>query len=152
FIRAKNRRFFLAEYPVLPVVAVGGVLIQDKRILLVKRGQAPSKGLWTIPGGKVELGENLKQAVVREMREEIGLQVRAGELVTHFEFIEADEQNRVRYHYVIMDFWVQRIQGTLRPGDDVQEAAWFGLQDLVPALVTKGTIDLARSLLLGYSP
>jgi ADP-ribose pyrophosphatase len=137
----------LAEYPVSPVVAVGGVLIRDKRILLVQRGQAPSKGLWTIPGGKVELGENLRQALVREMLEETGLQVRVGKLVTHFEVIEPDDYGRIRYHYVIIDFQVQRIHGTLRPGDDVQEAAWFGMQDLSPALMTKGTIDLARSML-----
>ncbi|MDZ7758740.1 MAG: NUDIX hydrolase [Desulfovermiculus sp.] len=139
----------MAEYPVSPVVAVGGVLIQDKRILLVQRGQAPSKGLWTIPGGKVELGENLKQAVVREMLEETGLQVQVGNLVTHFEVIEPDEHGRILYHYVIIDFQVQRIHGTLRPGDDVQEVAWFGLQDLTPALMPTGTIDLARSVLEG---
>jgi ADP-ribose pyrophosphatase len=137
----------LAEYPVLPVVAVGGVLIQDKRILLVKRGQAPSKGLWTIPGGKVELGEHLRQAVVREMREETGLQVRVGELVSHFEVIEPDEQGRVRYHYVIMDFQVFIATGRLCHGGDALEAAWFGLQDIDPALMPIKTVELAESLL-----
>ena len=137
----------MAEYPISPVVAVGGVLIQDERILLVQRGQAPSKGMWTIPGGKVELGEGLKQALIREMYEETGLYVQVGDLVTHFEVIEPDEQGHIRFHFLIMDFWVVRISGSLRPGDDVLDTAWFGLQDLDPGLITPGTVHLARSLL-----
>ena len=137
----------MSEYPNAPILAVGGVVIQNHRILLVKRGQEPSKNLWTIPGGKVELGEGLRPAVVREMREETGLQVRIGELITHYEFIEADEQDRIRFHYVIMDFQVFIAFGRLCPGGDVFEAAWFSLQDIDEALMPHKTAELARSML-----
>ena len=137
----------MSEYPNAPILAVGGVVIQNHRILLVKRGQEPSKNLWTIPGGKVELGEGLRPAVVREMREETGLQVRIGELITHYEFIEADEQDRIRFHYVIMDFQVFIAFGRLCPGGDVFEAALFSLQDIDEALMPHKTAELARSML-----
>ncbi|MFO7802964.1 MAG: NUDIX hydrolase [Desulfovermiculus sp.] len=138
----------MSEYPHAPVVAVGGVVIQNKRILLVKRGQEPSKDLWTIPGGKVLLGEGLRQAVMREMREETNLQVRIGDLVTHYEFIEPDNQDRIRFHYLILNFQVFIATGRLCPGGDVLEAAWFGLQDMDSALIPGRTVELATSLLV----
>ncbi len=144
---AKKEESSLSEYPNVPIVAVGGVLVQNDRILLVKRGQAPSQGLWTIPGGRVELGEGLRQAIVREMGEETGLQVRVGDLVTHYEFIEPDAQERIRFHYVIMDYQVFIVSGKLCSGGDALEAAWFGAQDLDPAVVTRSTVELAMSLL-----
>jgi ADP-ribose pyrophosphatase len=145
--QTEYKEISLSEYPNVPIVAVGGVLIQHDRILLVKRGQAPSQGLWTIPGGRVELGEGLRQAVVREMREETSLQVRVGKLLTHFEYVEPDPQERIRFHYLIMDFQVFVASGRLCPGGDALEAAWFGLQDLDDSVMAQGTMEIARSVL-----
>ena len=90
-------------YPDAPRVAVGAVVIHRDKVLLVLRNQAPAKGLWAIPGGSVELGETLKTAAEREVLEETGLRVRAGEVVYTFDAIQCDPEGRVQYHYVIID-------------------------------------------------
>jgi ADP-ribose pyrophosphatase len=91
------------EYPDAPRVAVGAIVIHHQQVLLVLRGQPPSQGLWAIPGGSVELGETLQQAAEREIREETGLLIRAGEPVYIFDTVQRDDEGRVRFHYVIVD-------------------------------------------------
>ena len=109
-----------------PVVGVGAVVIYDGRILLVKRGREPGKGLWAVPGGKVHLGETLRGAVEREVREETGLRVDAGEVVWVGESI-GDHG-----HLVLIDFAATLIGGQLAADDDADEAAWVEL-DQAPA-------------------
>ncbi|MGD9905498.1 MAG: NUDIX hydrolase [Vicinamibacterales bacterium] len=118
------------EYPAVPVVGVGGVVIDAGRVLLVRRAHPPRQGEWSLPGGKVELGESLVAAVRRELREETGVEVRVGRLVECFDRIHRDPSGRVRYHFVIADYLCAVAGGTLRPGDDAAEAAWVGQGDL----------------------
>jgi mutator protein MutT len=107
------------EYPDRPIVGVGAVVIRDGQVLLVQRAQEPLSGKWTLPGGAVELGETLEEAVVRELREETGLEVRVLELVEAFERIARDESDRPRYHYVLLDYLCVPVSGDLLAGSDV---------------------------------
>jgi mutator protein MutT len=112
-----------------PVVGVGGVVVREGRALLVRRGKEPLYGRWTVPGGTVELGETLEEAVVREMEEETGLRVEPVELLTVFDRIER-EGERVAYHYVIVDYLCRWLAGEARAGSDALEVAWVSEQEL----------------------
>ena len=142
-------------YPDAPRVAVGAVVIHQEKVLLVLRGQAPAKGLWAIPGGSVELGETLQLAAEREVQEETGLQVRAGQVVYTFDGIQRDETGRVKYHYVIVDLLAEAMDPTqpLYPSDDVQDAGWFTLADIEhPSLpISETTRTLLRRLMNGQN-
>ena len=135
------------EHPQTPILAVGGVVREEGKVLLVKRANPPSQGQWAIPGGRVELGESLSQAVEREIFEETGLRVRCGELLTHLEVIDRDEQGQIRFHYLIHDFWAEWVSGTLQAGDDVLEAGWFSRKDLEQENVSATTRDLVLTIL-----
>lgn len=136
------------EYPDRPRVAIGGVVIKDDRVLLVRRGKAPAFGQWAIPGGSVELGETLKQAVEREIREETGIAVRAGEVCHLFETIRRDDHGRVRFHYVIIDLMAEHLSGEPVPASDVTEAAWMPFAELDNRSINASTVQLLRKL--GY--
>ncbi len=119
-------------YPDAPRVAVGAVVVDRGKVLLVLRGKAPAKDLWAIPGGSVNLGETLQAAAEREVLEETGLQIRAGEIIYAFEKIEQDDTGQIRFHYVILDLRAEVLEPAqpLRPADDVSDAGWFSLADL----------------------
>ncbi len=130
------------KYPAMPRVAVGGVVVHKGRVLLIRRAKAPSCGLWAIPGGAVELGETLRQAAERELLEETGLRTRATLVLKTFEIIDRDEEGRVRFHYVIVDFLAELADDNAVPrsGDDAGEARWFApeeLEDLPMAQATR---------------
>jgi ADP-ribose pyrophosphatase YjhB (NUDIX family) len=111
------------EYPLSPLVGVGAVIVQEGRVLLVQRGREPMKGRWTIPGGLIEVGESLHEAVARETREETGLEVEPVELVELLDRIHREE-GRVRYHYVIADYLCRVVGGTLAAADDAAAVRW----------------------------
>jgi ADP-ribose pyrophosphatase YjhB (NUDIX family) len=111
------------EYPLSPLVGVGAVIVQEGRVLLVQRGREPMRGRWTIPGGLIEIGESLLEAVVRETREETGLEVEPLELVELLDRIHREE-GRVRYHYVIADYLCRVTGGTLAAADDAAAVRW----------------------------
>ncbi len=111
------------EYPETPLVGVGGVVVNEGRVLLVRRGSEPLKGHWTLPGGLLELGEPVTEAVAREVREETGLTVEPMELVELIDRVHR-EGGRVRYHYVIADYLCRLTGGTLRAGSDADGARW----------------------------
>ena len=115
--------------PAAPVVGVGGVLVHEGRVLLIRRGKEPLYGRWVVPGGTVELGEPLDEALVRELREETGLEVEPLELITVFDRIERDG-GRVLYHYVIVDYLCRWISGEARAASDALEVAWAAPSEL----------------------
>jgi 8-oxo-dGTP diphosphatase len=113
------------EYPEAPIIGVGAVVIDRGRVLLVRRGQEPLKGEWSLPGGALELGETLQQGVVREVLEETGVTVVPAAIVEVLDRITQDEvSGRIRYHYVLVDFVCHLAGGTLRGGSDAEEARW----------------------------
>lgn len=118
------------EYPASPLVGVGAVVLQGDSILLVRRGREPMKGEWSLPGGRLELGETLEQGVVREVLEETGLVVTPLAHIETISRIVHDEDGRVRYHYVLIDFLCEVTGGSLASGDDAMEAAWVSVAEL----------------------
>lgn len=120
----------MREYPERPLVGVGVILVKDRQILLVRRGHEPNKGMWSIPGGLIKLGETAEEAAVREVKEETGLEVSIGAVAGIFNVIIRDGESKIKYHYVIIDYFGEVIGGRLRPGTDVTEARWFELDEL----------------------
>ena len=113
------------EYPEAPIVGVGAVVIDGTKVLLVRRGQEPLKGEWSLPGGALELGETLQQGVVREVLEETGLIVAPGGIIEILDRIVPDQASgRVRYHYVLIDFVCRVTGGALCCASDAEEVRW----------------------------
>jgi len=111
------------EFPAAPMMGVGAVVVDEGRVLLVRRGHEPLKGHWSLPGGLLELGEPLEAGVVREVREETGLQVEPVELIELLDRIHRDGE-RVRYHYVIADYLCRVAGGALKAASDAEEVRW----------------------------
>ena len=135
------------EYPKYAIVGVGAIVLDEDRILLVKRGSEPGKGLWSIPGGVVEAGESLRSAVLRELKEETGIEGTVEGLYDIFEVVIPDSEGRVQYHYVILDFLVKPLSRSITPGSDVDEARWIRLDEALSMNLTKTTRKLIKRLL-----
>ena len=115
--------------PARPTIAVGVLLLDQDRVLLIKRGRPPQAGRWTVPGGKVELGESLAQAGLRELSEETGLRCELGPIVEVLERVVRSGE-AIDFHYVIIDFLGSRPEGELRAGSDAEDARWVPVADL----------------------
>ncbi len=121
------------EYPDNPLIGVGAVIIQENRVLLIRRATPPLQGEWSLPGGVLECGESLREAVVREAREETGLVIETEDMLGVYERVIPGDEGRVRYHYVLIDFLCRAIGGDLKAGSDAAEVRWF-MRDELPAL------------------
>ena len=117
-------------YPDQPVVGIGAVIIKEGKIALIKRSNEPSKGKWTIPGGLVELGENLEAAVMRETKEETCLDIKNPSLIDVVDNVDLDEQGKIRYHYVIIDYLVHVRSGNIQAASDAAELLWVPLDEV----------------------
>jgi len=139
------------EYPSHPVVGVGAVIVDDGKVVLVKRRFEPLAGQWSLPGGRLELGEALEAAVAREVFEETGLEVEIGPVVEVFDRILLDPDRRVRYHYVLVDYLCRPIGGALAPGSDAADAALVDPADLRGYRLTpKATAVIERGLRMAH--
>ena len=125
------------EYPESPLVGVGAVIVERRtdqnHVLLIRRGTAPLQGEWSLPGGVLECGETLREAAAREASEETGLLVEAGEMLGVYERVIRSDDGRVRYHYVLIDFFCRPVGGKLKAGSDAAAVRWFTRAEL-PAL------------------
>ena len=139
------------QYPDRPIVGVGAVIVDGGRVVLIRRRYEPLKGRWSLPGGMVELGETLEAALAREMLEETGLVVDIGPVIEVFDRITRDEERRVRYHFVLVDYLCWPSSGELRAGSDVDAAIWvephrlgeYEVTDKASAVIERG-LTLAR--------
>jgi 8-oxo-dGTP diphosphatase len=128
------------RYPKRPLVGVGAIIFRRDRILMAQRGKQPLQGWWSLPGGALELGESLEDAVCREVLEETGLVVRPVQLFEVFERIMRDDAGASEYHYVLIDYVCRVTGGTLCPGDDVCSVEWVRRADLPKLQITEGTL------------
>jgi 8-oxo-dGTP diphosphatase len=133
-------------YPTRPIVGVGGVIVDGDQVVLIKRKYEPLAHRWSIPGGALEVGEPLEEGVARELLEETGLRVRVGPVIEVFDRILRDEDGRVKYHFVLVDYLCLPVGGALQAGDDVSEAEWAHFDALTPYdLTDKATQVLQRA-------
>ena len=137
------------QYPERPIVGVGAVIVDAGKVVLIRRRYEPLKGHWSLPGGTVEVGEALEAALKREMIEETGLVVEVGPVVEVFDRIMRDEQQRVRYHFVLIDYLCWPSGGALQAGSDVDAAIWADPATLSDyELTEKATSVIHRGLTL----
>jgi 8-oxo-dGTP diphosphatase len=132
------------DYPDRPFLGVGAVIVEANRVLLVRRINPPLQGEWSIPGGLVETGETTRDAVVREVLEETGLQVEVTALVEVFERILRDEQSRVEYHYVLLDYACRIVSGKAQASSDVDQVCWSKVDELELLCVAPETCAVIR--------
>jgi len=117
-------------YPDKPIVGIGAIIVRNGKMLLEKRKNDPGKGRWSVPGGVVELGENVTQTVIREVKEETGLDVAEPEHIDVVDQITRDENGRIKYHFVIIDYLVNLKGGTLSAASDADALQWVSLDDV----------------------
>jgi ADP-ribose pyrophosphatase len=135
------------EYPQRPLAGVGAVVWDGARVLLAQRGKPPAQGVWSLPGGMIELGETAVQAVAREVREECGIEVEVGEVLGVFDPIFRDPDGRIRYHYVVVDFLAHYRGGELRASDDAADVRWVAPADLADYPLSEAARGMIRRAL-----
>jgi 8-oxo-dGTP diphosphatase len=132
------------EYPDSPLVGVGAIIIEDGRVLLVKRGHPPLAGEWSIPGGVLEVGETLREAATREAREETCLTVEPADLLGVYDRVIRDDDGHTLYHYVLIDFLCRRVDGEARAADDADEVRWFTPEEAGNLALPEDTSEVIR--------
>jgi 8-oxo-dGTP diphosphatase len=140
------------HYPDQPIVGVGGVVFREDTVLLVRRGKEPAKGEWSLPGGAVEVGETLEEALRRELREETGIEVDILGLSAVLERLFPDTEGKISYHYVLLDFLCRYVSGQARPASDILDLSFSPLSQLDKFQLASQTLEVinrAQSQLVG---
>jgi 8-oxo-dGTP diphosphatase len=132
------------EYPDYPRVGVGAVILHEDKVLLVRRGQSPSFGKWSLPGGLVELGETTTEAIAREILEECGIKIRVVDVAGVITRVVKDDAGRVRYHYVLVDYLAYPDSLDVVAGSDAGDAGWFEIEGVANLDTTQGLLDMIR--------
>ena len=135
------------EYPSVPRVGVGAVVLDGARVLLVRRGKPPLAGKWSLPGGLVELGETTREAIRREVAEECGLEIHVGEVAGILDRVVRDGEGRIRYHWVLVDYVAFAVSGTLCAASDADAAQWVEVEEVERLDTTDGLMDMIRRAL-----
>jgi mutator protein MutT len=135
------------DYPDRPLLGVGAIIVRDEQILLVRRSNPPMQGEWSIPGGLVETGETTREAIIREVREETGLEIEIVKLAEVFERIVRDRDSRVQYHYVLIDYVCRATTGEAHAASDVSEVRWVNTDRLEKLAVAPETCEVIRKAL-----
>jgi 8-oxo-dGTP diphosphatase len=130
------------QYPERPILGVGALIFREDYILLIERGKEPLKGYWSLPGGVVEVGETLEQAIRREIREETSLEIEILEVLEIFERIMRDGEGRPEYHYVLIDYLCRANEGQASPASDAARVAWIRRGELHLFRLTEGTLPV----------
>ena len=134
------------EYPDTPIAGVGGVIFSGRNVLLVRRRNEPSKDMWGLPGGVVELGERVEDAIVREVEEETGLRVKPLRLLTVLDSIRRDGEGRIRFHYILSEFLCEEVEGELKASTDASDAGWFPVYELDSLEMSRWTREFIRKV------
>lgn len=131
-------------YPEAPIVAVGAVVFKEGKILTIKRLQEPNKGKWSIPGGRIELGETVYQAARREVKEECSIEVEIERVLDSVDNIIRDEGGHVKYHFVIIDLLARYVSGEIRAQSDAEKCKWVTPRELVQLDITPMLRDMLK--------
>lgn len=137
-------------YPTAPLVGVGALVFKDDTVLLIRRGKPPLEGAWSLPGGRCRDNESLPDAVKREIGEECGIEIGVQDLLKLFEYIERDENERVKYHYIVFDFRARYIGGTLGHSSDASDARWVLFRDLEEYELSDAVWEVVREAVRSY--
>jgi 8-oxo-dGTP diphosphatase len=135
-------------YPTFPIPAVGAVILYNQRVLLVQRGQPPAQGQWTLPGGVIEVGESPEEALIREVQEECHVSITIVGIIDVVNRVIRDDQNTIKYHYVILDYLARCQSGeseqnvSPQPGTDVMDVRWIPLSALGQYELTEGLLKI----------
>jgi 8-oxo-dGTP diphosphatase len=132
------------EYPAHPVVGVGAVVVRGGKALIIKRAHEPRKGEWSLPGGLLELGESLQDAVRREIKEETSLDIEVGPIIETFDRVHRDDAGKIRYHFVIVDFVCWSAAGEAIPGSDADGVAWVAEDEIAGYGVNAHAAEVLR--------
>lgn len=132
------------EYPEQPIVGVGAVVFRGDEVLLIKRGNAPARGKWAIPGGVLHLGETIRDGIAREVLEECQIEIEVGDVIDVLDAVIRDAEGRIQYHYVLCDFLATYKAGQVIPSSDVLDAKWFTFNKILTLNTTKGTQKVVK--------
>ena len=133
-------------YPSVPRVGVASVTVRNGKVLLIRRGIEPSLGLWAFPGGTLKLGETLQECAAREALEETGITIKVGTCAYVFDYFERDDEGKLKFHFVVVDFAAEYISGEPKGADDAVDARWLTPQELEKMPVAKNTLAALRAI------